>query len=47
MGLKLNELSPALGAKKKAFRRGRGIGSGLGKTGGRQNQRSTQNQSCA
>lgn len=35
MGLKLNELSPALGAKKKAFRRGRGIGSGLGKTGGR------------
>lgn len=35
MGLKLNELSPALGAKKKAQRRGRGIGSGLGKTGGR------------
>lgn len=35
MGLKLNELSPAKGAKKKAFRRGRGIGSGLGKTGGR------------
>ncbi|OOS07015.1 LSU ribosomal protein L15P [Moraxella cuniculi DSM 21768] len=35
MGLKLNELSPALGAKKKALRRGRGIGSGLGKTGGR------------
>lgn len=35
MGLKLNELSPALGAKKKAFRRSRGIGSGLGKTGGR------------
>ena len=32
--LKLNELSPALGAKKK-IRRGRGIGSGLGKTGGR------------
>lgn len=35
MGLKLNELAPALGAKKKAQRRGRGIGSGLGKTGGR------------
>ena len=35
MGLKLNELSPALGAKKKSLRRGRGIGSGLGKTGGR------------
>ncbi len=35
MGLKLNELSPAPGAKKTAQRRGRGIGSGLGKTGGR------------
>lgn len=35
MGIKLNELSPALGAKKKALRRGRGIGSGIGKTGGR------------
>ncbi|OOR91936.1 50S ribosomal protein L15 [Moraxella caviae] len=35
MGLKLNELSPAVGAKKTAQRRGRGIGSGLGKTGGR------------
>ena len=35
MGLKLNELSPAVGAKKKALRRGRGIGSGIGKTGGR------------
>lgn len=35
MGLKLNELSPALGSKKTALRRGRGIGSGLGKTGGR------------
>ena len=35
MSLKLNELSPALGAKKKALRRGRGIGSGIGKTGGR------------
>ncbi len=35
MGLRLNELSPAEGAKKKAFRRGRGMGSGLGKTGGR------------
>lgn len=35
MGLKLNELSPAPGSKKTAKRRGRGIGSGLGKTGGR------------
>lgn len=35
MGLKLNELAPAIGAKKTAQRRGRGIGSGLGKTGGR------------
>lgn len=35
MGLKLNELSPALGSKKTALRCGRGIGSGLGKTGGR------------
>ena len=35
MGLKLNELSPAPGSKKTAQRRGRGIGSGLGKTGGR------------
>ncbi|WP_296404748.1 50S ribosomal protein L15 [Psychrobacter sp.] len=35
MGLKLNELSPAVGAKKTAQRKGRGIGSGLGKTGGR------------
>ncbi|WP_240494955.1 50S ribosomal protein L15 [Moraxella lincolnii] len=33
--MRLNELSPAPGAKKKALRRGRGIGSGLGKTGGR------------
>lgn len=31
----LNQLKPALGAKKKAKRLGRGIGSGLGKTGGR------------
>lgn len=35
MTLRLNELAPAAGAKKKALRRGRGIGSGLGKTGGR------------
>lgn len=35
MGLNLNEMSPALGAKKKARRVGRGIGSGFGKTGGR------------
>lgn len=30
----LNELSPAAGSKKEARRHGRGIGSGLGKTGG-------------
>ena len=35
MGLRLNELSPGVGAKKTAQRRGRGFGSGLGKTGGR------------
>lgn len=34
MGLRLNELAPAARAKKTAQRRGRGIGSGLGKTGG-------------
>lgn len=32
--MKLNELSPAEGSKKVARRHGRGIGSGLGKTGG-------------
>lgn len=35
MGLRLNELSPAEGSKKTKLRRGRGIGSGIGKTGGR------------
>ncbi len=35
MGLRLNELSPAEGSRKTKHRRGRGIGSGLGKTGGR------------
>lgn len=35
MGLKLNELAPAVGSKKVARRPGRGIGSGIGKTGGR------------
>ena len=35
MGLRLNELAPAEGSKKAKHRRGRGIGSGLGKTGGR------------
>lgn len=35
MGLHLNELSPAEGSKKNKLRRGRGIGSGIGKTGGR------------
>jgi large subunit ribosomal protein L15 len=33
--MKLNELSPAEGSKKARKRAGRGIGSGLGKTGGR------------
>lgn len=33
--MKLNELSPAEGSKKDRKRAGRGIGSGLGKTGGR------------
>lgn len=33
--MELNELSPAPGSKPKAKRLGRGIGSGLGKTGGR------------
>ncbi|SCZ68093.1 50S ribosomal protein L15 [Thiohalomonas denitrificans] len=33
--MRLNELKPAEGAKKTAKRVGRGIGSGLGKTGGR------------
>jgi large subunit ribosomal protein L15 len=32
--MKLNDLSPAEGSKKAARRLGRGIGSGLGKTGG-------------
>jgi large subunit ribosomal protein L15 len=35
MGLRLNELSPAEGSKPTGKRVGRGIGSGLGKTGGR------------
>lgn len=35
MTLRLNELAPAEGAKHAAHRAGRGIGSGLGKTGGR------------
>jgi len=35
MTLKLNELSPAEGSQKPRRRLGRGIGSGLGKTGGR------------
>lgn len=35
MTLRLNELAPAEGAKKEHRRLGRGIGSGLGKTGGR------------
>lgn len=33
--MKLNTLSPAPGSKKAGKRLGRGIGSGLGKTGGR------------
>ena len=35
MTLRLNELAPAEGAKREARRLGRGIGSGVGKTGGR------------
>ena len=42
--MKIHELSPAPGARKKRTRKGRGIGSGLGKTAGRgskgQNSRS-------
>ena len=38
MGLRLNELSPAEGSRKNKLRRGRGIGSGIGKTGGRVDQ---------
>ncbi len=42
--MKLNQLSPAQGSKKKAFRKGRGRASGAGKTAGRghdgQNSRS-------
>ena len=33
--MKLNEIAPRPGAKRKRFRIGRGIGSGAGKTGGR------------
>ena len=33
--MRLNSLGPAAGSKPDAKRRGRGIGSGLGKTGGR------------
>ncbi len=33
--MKLNELSPAAGSRKNAFRVGRGLGSGNGKTSGR------------
>ena len=33
--MRLNDLSPAAGSKRKAVRVGRGIGSGIGKTCGR------------
>ena len=33
--MKLSELSPAEGSVRKAYRKGRGAGSGNGKTGGR------------
>ena len=33
--MKLHELSPAAGSTKEAYRKGRGAGSGNGKTGGR------------
>lgn len=35
MGVKLNELKPATGARKKPIRKGQGIGTGRGKTAGR------------
>ena len=38
--MKLNDLSPAPGSRREKHRPGRGIGSGLGKTGGRGPQRS-------
>lgn len=36
--MKLNELSPAAGSTKEAYRKGRGSGSGNGKTAGRGSQ---------
>lgn len=33
--MRLNQIKPAAGSKRPGFRRGRGIGSGLGKTSGR------------
>ena len=33
--MRLNDLSPAAGSRRRAKRRGRGVGSGIGKTGGR------------
>src|SRR4030095_904746 len=36
--MKLNEIAPKHGSRKKRFRIGRGIGSGAGKTGGRGGQ---------
>ena len=38
MGMRLNTLKPATGAKRARVRVGRGIGSGTGKTGGRGNK---------
>ena len=35
MTLRLNTIAPAEGAKRESVRLGRGIGSGMGKTGGR------------
>jgi large subunit ribosomal protein L15 len=35
VGVKLNELKPATGARKKPIRKGQGIGTGRGKTAGR------------
>ena len=37
--MKLHELSPAAGSTKEAYRKGRGAGSGNGKTGGRGHSR--------
>ena len=44
--MKLHELSPAPGSKKDAFRKGRGHGSGNGKTAGKGLYQYLRNQIC-